>query len=127
MNLTSTGPISEREWMLAWDIVTVQAHGGPLSLHEQCLDDICGSPARALRVLATVRRYRSACLDLDQRHTVPGHHHRSVPRPTGSSAATRPARRTANARAGRSDLAAHLALLSTTLGFAAYVLWQVAR
>ena len=118
MNLTLTEPITEREWNLAWDIVRVQEQGGPLSLKEQALDAICGSPERALRILATVRRYRNSAPSPI----------RSVPRRhSGSSTATRPARRTANARAGRSELAAHLTLLIVTVAFAAFVVWQVAR
>jgi len=126
MNLTLTEPITEREWNLAWDIVRIQEAGGPLSLKEHALDAICGSPERALRVLATVRRYRYACTVTSRPYH--GHTHRSVPRRhSGSSTATRPARRTANARAGRSDVAAHLTLILVTLAFAAFVVWEVAR
>lgn len=118
MNLLMTEWISEREWNLAWDIVRIQQAGGPLSLREQSLADIAGSPERALRILATVRRYRNSAPSPI----------RSVPRRhSGSSAATRPARRTANARAGRSDFAAHVTLLLVTVAFAAFVVWQVAR
>jgi len=118
MNLLMTEWIKDNEWNLAYDIVRVQEQGGPLSLKEQALDAICGSPERALRILATVRRYR---------YGTPSPI-RSVPRRhSGSSTATRPARRTANARAGRSDLAAHLTLVLVTLAFAAFVVWEVAR
>lgn len=119
MNLLMTDWISEREWNLAWDIVRVQEAGGPLSLREQLLAEIAGSPERALRILATVRRYRNSAPSPVRR--VPRRH-------SGLSAAQRPARRTANARAGRTtDLAAHLTLLLVTVAFAAFVLWEVAR
>lgn len=118
MNLLMTDWISEREWNLAWDIVRVQEAGGPLSLREQLLAEIAGSPERALRILATVRRYRNSAPSPVRR--VPRRH-------SGSSTAQRPARRTANARAGRNDLAAHLTIVLVTLAFAAFVLWEVAR
>lgn len=119
MNLLMTDWNSEREWNLAWDIVRVQEQRGPLSLREQLLGEIAGSPERALRILATVRKYRNSTQS----------HVRHAPRRhSGSSVTQRPARRTATARAGRtSDLAAHLTIILVTLAFAAFVLWEVAK
>lgn len=127
MNLLAPCNITDREWFLAWDILTVQAHGGLLSLRERHLDDIAGSPERALRILATVRRYRND-ITLGRHHQVPGHHHRHVPRRhSGSSAASRTARRTANARAVRQERLAHWAIVAVTFAFTVYVLWGMTK
>ena len=124
MNLLMAEWITDREWNLAWDITRLQEQGGPLSLRELSLAEIAGSPERALRILATVRRYRN---DITLgRDFVPGHHHRSAPRRhIGSSAASRTARRTANARAVRQNRLAHWSTVAVTFAFTVYVLWGI--
>ena len=125
MNLLMTEWITDRDWNLAWDITRLQEQGGPLSLRELSLAEIAGSPERALRILATVRRYRND-ITLGRHHQVPGHHHRHAPRRhSGSSVTSRTARRTANARAVRQTRLAHWSTVAVTFAFTVYVLWGI--
>jgi hypothetical protein len=127
MNLLMTEWITDREWSLAWDITRLQEQGGPLSLRELSLGEIAGSPERALRILATVRRYRND-ITLGRHHQVPGHHHRHAPRRhSGSSVTSRTARRTANARAVRQERLAHWVTVAVTVAFTVYVLWGITK
>lgn len=127
MNLLMTEWITDREWNLAWDIIRLQEQGGPLSLREQCLGEIAGSPERALRILATVRRYRND-ITLGRHHQVPGHQHRHDPRRyNGSSVTSRTARRTAHARAVRQERLAHWVTVAVTFTFTVYALWGISK
>lgn len=92
---------TDAEWRLGTEVRTVQQAGGPLSLRERRLAEVCGSQERALRLLAAVARAeRQLDALLEVRDGAPQFTVRPVPQAAPASSRT-PARagRTANAPA----------------------------
>lgn len=114
MRLDTVATFTDAEWDIATDVHHSLQAGGPLSLRERQLAAVCGSTERALQVLAAVRR-AEAHLDriLALPQGAPEFYLSPAPQPTPASSERRAARRTATARAARTERA--LGIAATTV------------
>lgn len=93
MRLTDHDAWTDDEWALAVDVRRVRSLGGPLSVRERSLADVCGSAERALRLLAAVARAeRQLDVLLEVPASAPQFNIRPVPRPHPAASSRRPTR-----------------------------------
>lgn len=102
MRLVAEDIWTDAEWRLGTEVRMVQQAGGPLSLRERRLAEVCGSQERALRLLAAVARAeRQLDALLEVRDSAPQFTVRPVPQRCLAASSQVQARvgRTANAPA----------------------------